>query len=134
MNNIVLVGRLVKDCEVKTYETYQVMSFIIAVDRDYIKKDGSRDTDFINIEYSRKDLSKLAQYVKKGVLVAIDGSLNLDKYTKNEETKYFTKVRAKNLNLLSKAGENNQASTPQSPTGFENIPVGDDVDDSDIPF
>lgn len=133
MNSVVLVGRLTKDCEVKAYDTHQVMSFTIAVDRDYIKKDGTKDTDFINIEYGRKDLSKLAPYVKKGVLVAVDGSLNLDKYTKDGETKYFTKVRAKNLNLLSKAGEG-QASAPQPPTGFDDIPVGNDVDDSDIPF
>lgn len=105
MNNIILVGRLVKDAELKKYENNQILAFTVAVDRDYIKKDGSRETDFINCEFSRKDLSKLEPYLKKGVLVSCAGSLNLDKYIKDGETKYFTKVRVKELNLLSKANE-----------------------------
>ena len=117
MNNINLVGRIVKDAELKKYETNHILSFTVAVDRDYVKKDGSRDTDFINCEYSRKDLSKLHGFVKKGVLVSISGSLNLDKYTKDEETRYYTKVRAKELKLLSKAGE-----------------TASKEDDEDVPF
>lgn len=105
MNNINLVGRLVKDAELKKYETNHVLTFTVAVDRDYVKKDGTRETDFINCEYSRKDLSKLEPFLKKGVLLSVEGSLNLDKYTKDGETKYFTKVRTRNLKLLSKAQE-----------------------------
>lgn len=115
MNNINIVGRIVKDAELKIYDTNQVLSFTVAVDRDYIKKDGSRDTDFINCEYSRKDLSKLVEYVKKGVLVSVEGSLNLDKYIKDDETKYYTKIRTRNLKLLSKAN-------------------GQSEDNSDLPF
>lgn len=115
MNNINLVGRIVKDAELKKYENNQIITFTVAVDRDYVKKDGTKETDFINCEYSRKDLSKLVQYVKKGVLVSVEGSLNLDKYTKDNETKYFTKVRARNISLLSRANETEE-------------------DDSDIPF
>lgn len=115
MNNINIVGRIVKDADLKIYETNNIITFTVAVDRDYVKKDGSRDTDFINCEYSRKDLSKLAQYVKKGVLVSVEGALNLDKYIKDDETKYYTKVRVRNIKLLSKAGENKE-------------------DDSDLPF
>ena len=103
MNNISLVGRLVKDAELKKYDNNHVLLFTVAVDRDYIKKDGSKDTDFINCEYSRKDLSKLEPFMKKSVLLSLDGSLNLDKYTKDGETRYYTKVRARNLKLLSKA-------------------------------
>lgn len=128
MNNINLVGRIVKDAELKKYETNHTLSFTVAVDRDYVKKDGSRETDFINCEYSRKDLSKLAGFVKKGVLVSVNGSLNLDKYIKDGETKYFTKVRAKDLKLLSKAQEG-------AITENEVITDGSVVeDDSDIPF
>lgn len=128
MNNINLVGRLVKDAELKKYETNHILTFTVAVDRDYVKKDGSRETDYINCEYSRKDLSKLEPFVKKGVLISITGSLNLDKYTKDNEVKYFTKVRAKDLKLLSKAQE---GAITESEVMTDN---SQPVDDSDIPF
>lgn len=124
MNNISLVGRLVKDAELKKYETNDVASFTIAVDRDYVKKDGTRETDYINCEYSRKDLSKLMPYLVKGVLISCEGSLNFDKYAKDGVVKYFTKVRTKSLNLLSKIDKAVEPSFEQ--------PV--DVDDEDVPF
>lgn len=133
MNIVILEGRLTKDATIKEFENVQIASFSLAVDRDYIKKDGTRETDFINIEYARKDLSKLLPYLSKGAFVSIEGKLNLDKHTKDGETKYFTKVRAKNLNLLGGVKkENNEFTNPLLENQNENFESVED--DSDIPF
>ncbi|HBF9356721.1 TPA: single-stranded DNA-binding protein, partial [Clostridioides difficile] len=52
MNSVILIGRLTKDPELKYIpgSGTAVSTFTIAVDRDYIKKDGTKETDFIPIE------------------------------------------------------------------------------------
>ncbi|HGZ2663411.1 TPA: single-stranded DNA-binding protein, partial [Clostridioides difficile] len=56
MNNTTLIGRLTRDPELKYIpgSGTAVSTFTIAVDRDYIKKDGTKETDFIPIEVMGK--------------------------------------------------------------------------------
>ncbi|HFL3855702.1 TPA: single-stranded DNA-binding protein, partial [Clostridioides difficile] len=56
MNSVILIGRLTKDPELKYIpgSGTAVSTFTIAVDRDYIKKDGTKETDFIPIEVMGK--------------------------------------------------------------------------------
>ena len=50
LNNIVLMGRFVRDPEVRTTQSGVTMaSFTLAVDRDIKDKDGKRATDFIDV-------------------------------------------------------------------------------------
>ena len=51
MNRIILLGRLVKDPDVKvTTSGKTVCTFTLAVDRPFSGKDGKREADFINIQ------------------------------------------------------------------------------------
>ena len=98
MNQVILIGRVVKDAEVSVLNNQNktnVIKFTIAVDRDY-KKDGETVVDFINIEQFGNDFSKLKNYVLKGTKVAISGSINIDKGTNG----YFTKIKANKIELL----------------------------------
>ena len=49
MNHVVLVGRLTKDPELRYIpgSGTPVANFTLAIDRDYTKKDGTKETDFI---------------------------------------------------------------------------------------
>ena len=50
MNRIILLGRLVKDPEVRvTPSDKTVCTFTLAVDRPFKNKDGEKEADFINI-------------------------------------------------------------------------------------
>lgn len=127
MNNITLTGRLTKDCEVNQIkENVNVMKFSMAVERDYTGKDGKKPVDFINCEYIGKDFTKLQQYVRKGKLILINGSLNIDQVGE----KYFTKVKVNKLELLGGMEKSENKPEPQGlePQGFEAI------EDDDIPF
>ena len=49
MNKALLIGRVTKDIELKTTNSNKsVVSFTLAVNRDYKNTDGSYDADFIN--------------------------------------------------------------------------------------
>ena len=69
---------------------------------DYIKKDGTRETDFIPFEVMGKPDKYTANYLGKGRLVAIQGSVRVDRYTDHNttETKTFTKIAVKNIKSL----------------------------------
>ncbi|HFL3558417.1 TPA: single-stranded DNA-binding protein [Clostridioides difficile] len=138
MNNVVLVGRLTKDPELKYLPGTgtAVATFTVAIDRDYTKKDGTRDTDFIPVEVMGKSAEYCANYISKGNLVSVVGSIRVEKYkTQEGEKRTFTKVNTKlvkQLTLKNKvAGEDN---------GYEFEPEGLDpqgfqaIEDNDIPF
>jgi single-strand DNA-binding protein len=80
MNNIQLMGRVTKDLELKsTTSGKSVCSFDIAVNRKFNKD----ITDFIPCTAWDKTAETMCNYVKKGQLIALDGSLYTRKYTDN---------------------------------------------------
>ena len=96
MNNICLIGRIVKDAEVKNLEKNNLISFTIAVPRKINKEKSS----FINVNVFRKE-DKLSKYLTKGTQVAISGELQVDNVKDNVGNyKTFTKVVAEDLTLL----------------------------------
>ena len=127
MNQVVLIGRLTKDAELRYIpgSGTPVATFTIAIDRDYVKKDGSKDTDFIPVEVMGKVAEFVANYVTKGRLVAVQGSIRVDRYMKDDENRTFTKISGKSVKVLD--SNKNKSATPP-PSGFEAI------DDDDIPF
>lgn len=136
MNNINLVGRFVKDVELSVLNNSEVkkISGVLAVDRSY-KKEGRQNTDFINVEYLGKNLDKLASYLKKGTLVAVNGELHIDNYKVGEEFKSFTKVSVSRLELL---GGKDRANTEKQDEEKCKVDFSENnefnVDDEDIPF
>lgn len=135
MNNISLVGRLTRDPELKYLPGSGTakLTFSIAVDRDY-KKDGNKITDFIPVEGLGKPAETWSNYLGKGRLVGIQGSMQVDRYTDDSgNNKTFTKVHAKSVEYLD-SGKDKPNNEPQyepqglDPQGFQAI------DDDDIPF
>ena len=67
MNRIIILGRLVKDPDVKvTTSGKTVCTFTLAVDRPFSGKDGKREADFINIQTWNKTAELIGNYVSKG--------------------------------------------------------------------
>ena len=126
MNCVTLIGRLTRDPELRYIpgSGTAVTNFTIAIDRDYLKKDGTKDTDFIFIEAIGKTAEYIANYITKGRLVSVQGSIRVDNYEdQSGEKKHFTKVSAKIVKSLS----SNKKVNPEPPS-FQAI------DDPDIPF
>lgn len=97
MNNVQLVGRLGSDAESKPIGEGFVINFSLATSRTYKDKSGEKveKTEWHSIAYWVKN-DTIAQYLVKGGLVGITGSIE---YSKSED-KYFTKIVARELELL----------------------------------
>lgn len=84
VNNVVLIGRLTRDPEVRTTQTgKQVANFSIAVQRRFKGNDGV-DVDFFNVSTWGNSADFVANYLSKGRLVAVEGRLQSRKYTTQE--------------------------------------------------
>ena len=107
LNRVQLIGRLGKDPETRfTHKGSKVCSFSVAVDRRWKSEGESREaTDWFNVEAWGK-LGEICQsYLGKGRLVFIEGRLQTDRYESEEETRYFTKVVASQMQMLDRKPE-----------------------------
>ena len=98
LNRVTLMGRLVADPELRsTASNLSVCSFRIAVDRDY-KKGDQKETDFIDIVAWRSTAEFVANYFKKGRVIAVDGRLQIRPWEDKDGNKRFaTEVVADNV-------------------------------------
>lgn len=103
MNKVMLIGRLTRDAELIQLEHSKrgAIRFTLAVDRDFLTKDGQREADFIQIAYWSNHSSKLCPHLTKGKLIGISGKITTGNYiNKNGDKKYFTLVQADNIKFL----------------------------------
>lgn len=78
LNKIVIMGRMVKDPELRrTQSGTPVASFTLAVERDIPKQDGTRDTDFIDCVSFRSTAEFASKYFRKGSLTVASGRLQI---------------------------------------------------------
>lgn len=81
MNNIVLLGRLTKDADIRSTQSGKlVASFTLAVDRPYTQN-GKREVDFIACQIWGKSAEVLGKSVHKGQRILLEGRLQIRQYT-----------------------------------------------------
>ena len=139
LNRVVLVGRLTRDPDLRyTQSGTAVANFILAVDRPFSKE---KETDFINCVVWRKPAENLANYMKKGNLIGIEGRIQTRSYEgKDGKTVYVTEVVAENVQFL-ESKKSGKAQQPKQQQRIDNMNKNleqntqkIDVDDSDLPF
>jgi single-strand DNA-binding protein len=122
LNSVILIGRLTKDPELRYTPSGQaVTTFTLAVDRGYQNQQGQKETDFINIVTWAKQAENVANYVKKGRLVAVEGRIQTRNYENNEGKKvYVTEVVAENVKFLESAKDRggDAPPLPPEPSGY----------------
>ena len=122
MNKVELVGRLVRDSELRTTTSGKnVASFILAVSKDRPNKDGEYGTDFINCKAFEKKAVNINKYFKKGSQIALTGSINTFTYeTKEGVKKYATEVIVDNFDFIGRnpgaKPESNEEPAPEEKT------------------
>ena len=80
-----LIGRTTKDIELKqTKSGKAVISFALAVNKDFRNEDGTRDADFIDCVAFDKRAEAIAKYVGKGDKLAINGKISTRTYSRND--------------------------------------------------
>lgn len=125
INRVVLVGRITRDPMLrKTQSGTSVVSFSIACNRR-TKQEGQPDADFINCVAWNKTADFMAQYVKKGALLGVEGRIQTRNYDDATGKKvYVTEVVAENVQFLEskKDAANNAGYVPQpssEPSGYQ---------------
>ena len=102
LNQIVLVGRLVKDPEVHKAENDTTYSHItLAIPRSYKNVDGTYDTDFIDCTLWNLIATNTKVYCKCGDLIGVKGRLESKVYENDGEKKYVIEVVAEKITFLS---------------------------------
>ena len=146
MNNVVLIGRLTRDPEVRYTPSTQmaVARFTLAIDRP-VGQGKERQSDFPSIVAFGKTAELVERFVRKGQQVAVQGRIQTGSYTKQDGTKVSTTdVVADRVEFLgsrsdSDRGQDGAFGGSSVPTGFEpmdsSIPEGfSSLDDDDLPF
>ena len=140
MNKVIMLGRVVKDAEVKYSMGATPMAiarYTLAVNRRY-KREGEPDADFINCVAFGKQGEFAEKYLKKGVQIAVVGRLQVRSWDDNGTKRYATEVIAEEHYFA--GGKSEQQAQPKTldeqatALGFGDFIVDDDVDDSDLPF
>lgn len=162
INNVVLVGRMTRDAELRyTPSNQAVATFTIAVNRNFKNQAGEREADFINCVIWRQQAENLANWAKKGTLIGVTGRIQTRSYENQQGQRvYVTEVVADNFQILEsratreahpgsvgnyqQTGDNgsygyqSQSSTQTPNFGRDESPFGNsnpmDISDDDLPF
>lgn len=102
INNTTLVGRLVKDVDLRyTSNGTATGTFTLAVNRNFKNAAGEIEADFINCVIWRKAAENFANFTRRGSLVGITGRIQTRNYENKEGQRvYVTEVVADNFTLL----------------------------------
>lgn len=144
MNKSILIGRIVRDPEMRTTQSgLNNTTFTLAVNRPFTNQDGEKEADFINCVAWIKQAENIAKYCNKGSQVAVEGRIQTRSYDAQDGSKrYVTEVIVENCMFLS---TNNK--DKKEPTNSEIVQsvmndkdpfkdFGDEVEltDDDLPF
>ena len=95
MNNVVLIGNISTDLELKqTMNGKSVCQFNLAIN-GYGEK-----TDFIPVQVWNKQAENLVKFQQKGSKIGVVGRISVDSYEQDGQKKTFTKVVAHEVEFL----------------------------------
>ena len=139
------MGRLTADPELKTTTSnFSVVSFSVAVERNYQAQGQERQTDFINCVAWRQNADFISRFFRKGQMIAIQGSLQSRSYEDRNGNKrtVFEVVVDRASFCGSKAetgGSADKFAAPSAPSASYQNGTADDFSDiavaeDDFPF
>ena len=102
LNQVVMVGRLTREVEVKENEDGKKFSTMtLAIPRSYKNADGVYDTDFIDVVLFDNIAQNTSEYCKKGDIVGVKGRVQ-SRVIENEDSKEYRKeIIAEKVTFLS---------------------------------
>ncbi|MEA2238962.1 MAG: single-strand DNA-binding protein [Thermoanaerobaculia bacterium] len=147
VNRVILVGRLGKDPEIRSIPSgTSVAKFSIATDERFTDKSGEKQerTEWHNIEAWGKLGEICGQYLRKGKLVYIEGSIRTESWDDKEsgQKKYRTKIVASEMQMLDKKSDDEGGGGYSGGGGYTRKPAaasapaggGQMEDDDEVPF
>lgn len=139
LNKILLIGRVGKDPEIRNFDNGgSITNFSLATDESYKDRNGNKvqAVEWHNIEASGKIVGVIQQYVKKGDLLYVEGTIRTRSWQdKSGNNRYMTVVRLLNMTMLGgqkKQEGQQQAQQPTQQPQQENNYDNNGMDD--LPF
>lgn len=136
LNRVILIGRLTKDPDLRyTASGIATASFTLACDRPF--GGDKKETDFIPIVCWRQLAETVANHLKKGRLIALEGRIQVRNYENNEGKRiYVTEVIADSVKFLDTNKDGSQSAskpnTDRDPFRDDGKPI--EISDDDLPF
>lgn len=91
INRVVLVGRLTKDPELRyTPSGVPMTRFTVAVNRTFSNQQGEREADFIGCIAWRKQAENLANFMRKGSLIGVEGRIQTGSFEGQDGKRVYT--------------------------------------------
>ena len=142
VNRVILIGNLGRDPEIRyTQAGEPIANFSLATTEKWTGKDGNKQerTEWHNIVAWSKLAEICGQYLRKGKLVYIEGSLRTDSWEDKEtkQKRYRTEVIAQQMQMLDKKGDDGGGSASSYSGGAKKGASTDSAvaeDDDEIPF
>ena len=149
MNKVILLGRLVKDPDVRYSQGNEPMAvarYTLAVNRRFTRQ-GEQDADFIGCVAFGKAGEFAEKYFKKGQQVSVIGRLQVRSWDDQNgqkrwstdvvvEEQYFAESKASYENHRDTYPTQNQSAPKQNNSAPQDgfYPINDNIDDDDLPF
>ncbi len=137
MNKVILMGRLVKDPDIRYSQganTTCVARYTLAVDRKF-KQEGQPDCDFIKCIAFGKLGEFAEKYLHKGVKIAVTGRIQTGSYkNKDGNTVYTTDVVVEEQEFCESKSQSNSQPQPAPSNDNSWMSIPDNLDDSSLPF
>ncbi|MDO4179543.1 MAG: single-stranded DNA-binding protein [Phascolarctobacterium sp.] len=134
MNKAILLGRLVRDPEVRYTQTGKVVcQFTLAIDRPYASQDGQKEADFIPVVIWGKQAETCGNSFAKGQRALVEGRIQTRSYdAKDGSKRYVTEIVADRFEFIERKADTQN----QNPVAKESMEAfGKSVPfDEDVPF
>lgn len=116
INRVVLVGRLTKDPELRyTPNGIACTRFTVAVNRTFSNQQGEREADFISCIAWRKQAENLANFMRKGNLIGVEGRIQTGSFEGQDGKRvYTTDIVADSVQFLEPRNNNSGQSNGQT--------------------
>lgn len=124
LNRVVIVGRLTKDPELRfTPNGVATARFTVAVNRTFTNAKGEKEVDFIQCVAWKKQAENLANFIKKGGLIGVDGRIQTGSYEGQDGKRvYTTDVVADSIQFLESKNGNSENGQAQTNNAYQNQP------------
>jgi len=119
-NKVILCGNLTRDPELKyTPKGTAIARLGLAVNRKWKTESGEQkeEVTFVDVDAFGKTAETLAQYLKKGRPILVEGRLKLDQWDDKQSGQKRSKlgVVLESFSFMDSKGEKSDATTPSSP-------------------
>ena len=127
VNKAILIGRVGKDPDVRTVGDSKVANFSVATSEKYKDRNGQKQekTQWHRVTAWRQLAEIIQKYVKKGILVYIEGRIEYREYESDGVKKYATDIVASEMKMLSfpdDAEKKEEAPAEEAPNDDESLP------------